>query len=106
MSLKELVSTMWKIQHLQFEYPAHVKSNIIFWHFFLLVTILCTGYFISAEFRLFSILPIFSWNYYTLFDKKKRVYKDDYKIKRYEIIGTVNASLLVSALIAVFALTR
>lgn len=89
----------WCMQTCQFEYLHHLKPRFSIWHSaaFTGALLLC---FLSTCLGLLSILPLVSWNYYVLFDKKRRAFKDDYRLQRYEFIGTIWASFLMSGVVA------
>lgn len=51
----------------------------------------------------FGVIPcIISWNYFFLFDKKRRVYKDSYSPQTWECFGTIVASLLFRGIVILF----
>jgi len=89
------------MQHLQFEYPSHAKPKMVnrhFFVFFLLLLLCCVHRYIG-----FAVIPcIISWNYFFLFDKKRRVYKDSYSPKVWEYFGTISASLLIGGIVILF----
>lgn len=91
----------WQMQHLQFEYPSHAKPKMVnrhFFVFFLLLLLCCVHRYIG-----FAVIPcIISWNYFFLFDKKRRVYKDSYSPKVWEYFGTISASLLIGGIVILF----
>lgn len=91
----------WRMQHLQFEYPSHAKPKIVARHLFavLLSLLLCYVH----RYIGFGVIPcIISWNYFFLFDKKKRVYADSYSPQVWEYFGTISASLLFGGVLTLF----
>lgn len=88
----------WRIQTGQFEYLPHLKSRFAMWHLVVFAGTLLSC-FILPLLGLLSVPCVISWNYFILFDKRRRAFKDDYRLKRYEFIGTMWASFVVSAVI-------
>ena len=68
------------------------------WHVTVFIGMLLLCYFLTP-FGLLSVPCVISWDYFVLFDKKRRVFKDDYKLKRYEFIGTIWASIVISTVV-------
>ncbi len=85
----------WKAQTLQFDYPFHAKRRVILWHVAAISISLLLCY-IHPYIGIGAIPCMISWNYLFLFDKKRRVYKDSYSPKRYEYIGTLFATIIIS----------
>jgi hypothetical protein len=91
----------WRMQHLQFEYPSHAKPKIVARHLFAILLSLLLCY--VHRYIGFGVLPcIISWNYFFLFDKKKRVYADSYSPQVWEYFGTISASLLFGGILILF----
>ena len=88
----------WRIQTCQFEYLPHLKLGFAMWHLAVCIGALLLCYF-SPYLGFLCIPCVLSWNYFVLFDKKRRVFKDNYRLKRYEFIGTIWASILISTVI-------
>jgi hypothetical protein len=88
----------WRIQTCHFEYLPHLKLGFVRWHVAVFTGMLLLSYFLTSL-GLLSVPCVISWDYFVLFDKKHRVFKDDYKVKRYEFIGTIWASIVISAVI-------
>ena len=94
----DLIKEDWLIQTCQFEYMSHLKRGFVLWHLAVFTGTLLSCFFLRYL-GLLSVPCMLSWNYFVLFDKKRRIFKDDYGLKRYEFIGTVWASLVVSVVI-------
>ena len=94
----ELIKEDWRIQTCQFEYLPHLKLGFVMWHVAVFTGTLLSCYFLPS-FGLLSVPCVVSWDYFILFDKKHRVFKDGYRLKRYEIIGTIWASIVICAVI-------
>lgn len=88
----------WRIQTCQFEYLPHLKWGFVMWQVVAFIGMLLLCCFLPSL-GLLSVLCVISWVYFVLFDKKRRVFKDDYKLKRYEFFGTIWASVVISAVI-------
>lgn len=88
----------WRIQTGQFEYLPHLKFRFAMWHLVVFVGTLLSC-FILPCLGLLSVPCVISWNYFVLFDKRRHAFKDDYRLKRYELIGTIWASFVVAAVI-------
>ena len=94
----DVVKEDWRIQTCQFEYLPHLKLGFVMWHLVVFIGALLLCYF-SPHLGLLSIPCVISWNYFVLLDKKRRVFKGNYRLKRYEFIGTIWASIVISAVI-------
>ena len=46
-----------------------------------------------------ALLTLWSWDYFTLWKKGPKIYEKNYQLKKYEIFGTIYASILISLLI-------
>ena len=88
----------WRIQTCQFEYLPHLKFGFAMWHVAVFTGTLLLCFFLPSL-GLLSVPSVISWDYFVLFDKKHRMFKDDYRLKRYEFIGTIWASIVISAVI-------
>lgn len=87
--MRERIRQNWKIQTLQYDYLAHLKWWFVFSHFILFAfswILMCV---LHDGFMLIQIPCMASWDYFVLFDKKRRVYKDPYIPQRYEYVGTM-----------------
>ena len=95
----------WKVQTFQYDYLSHLKKKFVVGHFFFyLLTWVLMGL-LQKDFFLFLQIPCMaSWNYFVFFDKKYRAYKDDYKYKKYEFIGTLFATIGFSVFICLICL--
>lgn len=95
----------WKVQTFQYDYLSHLKKKFVVGHFsFYLLTWVLMGL-LQKDFFLFLQIPCMaSWNYFVFFDKKYRAYKDDYKYKKYEFIGTLFATIGFSVFICLICL--
>ena len=87
-SIVDAVKEDWRIQTCQFEYLPHLKLGFVMWHVGVFIGMLLLCWFL-APLGLLSVLCVISWNSFVLFERKHRVLKEDYKLQRYEIIGTV-----------------
>lgn len=85
----------------QFEYWSHLKGAFVSWHLIAFIASLLATPF-SAFFGAGCVLCLVSWNYFVLFDKNRRIYKDGYLPKRYEIIGTIWATIVLGIVIVGF----
>ena len=97
-SFLDFLNKSWKVAHLDFEYPSHIRRRIICIHLIFLFLFLglmkfCTLCGIGA------LLTLWSWNYFTLWKKGPKIYEKNYQLKKYEIFGTIYASILISLLI-------
>ena len=88
----------WRIQTCQFEYWSHLKWNFVLWHLVLFIGSLLSC-FLSRFCGLASIPCMISWDYFVLIDKKRLIYKDEYRPQKYEIIGTIWATLVTTIVI-------
>ena len=88
----------WRIQTCQFEYLPHLKFGFVMWHVAVFTGTLLLCFFLPSL-GLLSVPSVISWDYFVLFDKKRRVFKDDYRLKRYEFIGTIWTSIVISTVI-------
>ena len=88
----------WRVQTCQFEYLSHLKLGFVMWHVAVFIGMLLLCYFLTPL-GLLSVPCVISWDYFVLVDKKRHVFKDDYKLQRYEFIGTIWASIVISAVI-------
>ena len=88
----------WRIQTCQFEYLPHLKFGFVMWHVAVFTGTLPLCFFLPSL-GLLSVPSVISWDYFVLFDKKRRVFKDDYRLKRYEFIGTIWTSIVISTVI-------
>ena len=95
----------WKVQTFQYDYLSHLKKKFVVGHLsFYLLTWVLMGL-LQKDFFLFLQIPCMaSWNYFVFFDKKYRAYKDDYKYKKYEFIGTLFATIGFSVFICLICL--
>ena len=92
----ERIRLSWRAQTLQFDYPSHVKHGVILLHFVIAILSLLLCY-VHTYFGLGVIPCMISWNYFFLFDKKRRVYKDSYMPQRYEYVGTIFATIVFTS---------
>ena len=88
----------WRIQTCHFEYLPHLRLGFVMWHVVVFVGLLLLCCFLTPL-GLLSVPCVVSWDYFVLFDKKRRAFKDDYKLQRYEFIGTTWASIVISAVV-------
>ena len=83
----------WRIQTCQFEYWPHLKVQYVLWHLVLFVgSLLACMY--CRFLGLIGVLCVISLAFLVLFDKRRRIFKDEYKLQAYELIGTVWATLV------------
>ena len=88
----------WRIQTCQFEYLSHLKLNFVLWHLVLFIGLLLSC-FLLRYCGLASVSCMISWDYFVLVDKKRRIYKDEYRPQKYEISGTIWVTLVSSVVI-------
>ena len=88
----------WRIQTCQFEYLPHLKLGFVIWHVAVFIGMLLLCCFLT-HLGLLSVPCVISWDYFVLLDKKHRVFKDDYRLKKYEFIGTIWASIVICTVI-------
>lgn len=94
----EDIRKSWKIQTFQFDYLSHVKQSVLYMHLFSFV--LCFGIGVKVVYALLGCIPcMLSFDFFVLFDKKRRAYFDSYVPQRYEWIGTIYATVVVSIVI-------
>lgn len=55
--------------------------------------------FVSRFCALLSVPCVLTWDYLLLFDGKRRIFVDDYRLETYEKIGTASTSLLICVLV-------
>ena len=87
--MRERIQQSWKIQTFQYDYLAHLKGRFILCHFLLFAfswILMCV---LHDSFLLTQIMCMASWDYFVLFDKKRRTDKDPYIPQRYEYVGTL-----------------
>lgn len=89
----DFIKEGWRIQTCQFEYWPHLKARYALWHLVLFVGSLLACLY-CRFLCLVGVLCVISLDFLVLFDKKRRIFKDDYKIQTYEFIGTIWATLV------------
>lgn len=95
---------LWKIQHFQYDYVAHVKRWFVFLHFaFFLLSFMLIG--VHFKLGLLTIPCMASWDYFMFFDRRKRAYRDSYVPVRQEMAGTLLTTLLFSVMMCLCLLT-
>ncbi len=94
----EAIRELSNIQTCNFEYWPHLKPCVVRWHLGLCIVSLLMCYF-HRYIGLLSVPCMISWDYFILFDKKRRAYKDDYKPQQYEYIGTIRATIISCVII-------
>lgn len=99
LSLKEA----FKMQMLQFDYPRHAKDWVVFIHLAYILACLVLNVWISHV-GLCSLAGLASWNYFLLFDMKRCVYRDAYRPKPWEYVGTLVATVIFAVLIYHFSI--
>ena len=99
--LLEDIRKSWKIQMFQFDYLSHMKQKVLYMHLFCFV--LCLGIGTKVVYALLGSIPcMLSFDFLVLFDKKRRAYLDSYVPQRYERIGTIYATVVVSIVVLGF----
>jgi hypothetical protein len=91
----------WLSLTCQFEYWSHLKGIYVLWHLIAFIASLLASPFLPLL-GAGCILCLISWNYFVLFDRRRRGYKDGYLPKRYEIIGTIWATIVLGIVIVGF----
>lgn len=94
----DAVKEDWRIRTCQFEYLPHLKLCFVMWHMAVFTGTLLLCSFLPSL-GLLSVPCVISWDYFVLLDKNHRVFKDDYRLKKYEFIGTIWASIVICAVI-------
>ena len=92
-----LIKESWKANNLDFEYPSHMKARVVCIHF--IVFFVSLG--LIKYFRLCAggaLLAMWSWNYFALWKKGPAIYAEPYSLKKYEVVGTIYATIILSAL--------
>lgn len=104
MDREKLVSGLkesFKMQMLQFDYLRHVKGRVVRYHLAYIVGCLLLNVWLPHA-GLCSLAGLVSWNYFFLFDRKRRVYSDAYRPQRWEYVGTLCATVIFASLIFQF----
>lgn len=94
---RNFVVESWKANNLDFEYPSHIRARVICIH--LVVFSVSLGF--MKYFRLCAggaLLAMWSWIYFALWKKGPAIYAEPYSLKKYEISGTIYATIILSAL--------
>lgn len=96
--LVNLLVESWKENNLDFEYPSHMRAWVVCIHF----VVFFTSFGLIKICRFFgagAMIAMWSWNYFALGKKGPKIYAEPYSLKRYEICGTLRATILLSALL-------
>ena len=97
----ESIRRVWKVQTFQYDYISHLKYGFSFTHF-MIFTFSFFLMFVHVFLGLLAIPCTVSWNYFTFFDKRRKAYKDSYEPQRYELIGTLFATVLYCTILVMF----
>ena len=94
---RNFVVESWKANNLDFEYPSHMKAWVVCIHF--IVFLVSLGF---LKYYRFcgggALLAMWSWNYFALWKKGPAIYAEPYSLKKYEIVGTIYATIILSVL--------
>ena len=96
--LINLLVESWKEDNLEFfEYPSHMRAWVVCIHF----VVFFTSFGLIKICRFFgagAMIAMWSWNYFALWKKGPKIYAEPYSLKKYEVVGTIYATIILSAL--------
>lgn len=91
----------WKVQTFQYDYISHLKYGFSFAHFMIFTSSFFLM-FVHTFLGLLAVPCMVSWNYFVFFDKRRKMYKDSYVPLRYELMGTLFATVLYCTVLGMF----
>ena len=98
---QDIIDDIVKLGRMQtgrYVYWSHLKRGYCLWFLSAFVGFLLMA-FVSRFCALLSVPCVLAWDYLILFDVKRRIFVDDYRLETYEKIGTASTSLLICVLV-------
>ena len=95
----ENIRRIWNAQTFQYDYISHLKGKFVFAHFVACIFICFLIGYMHHYWGLLFVPCAVSWDYFTLFDKSRKAYKDGYVPQRYERVGTLCTTISLSIML-------
>lgn len=99
---QDIIDDILKLGRMQtgrYVYWSHLRRSYRLWFLSAFVGLLLMA-FVSRFCALLSVPCVLAWDYLILFDGKRRIFVDDYRLETYEMIGTASTILLICVLVA------